>query len=58
MTTEVRAKFDIKLTEANGKYSVAGIINRDSSMISKKDSLCSYSITFMQYFICSTLPKI
>ncbi len=29
---------DIKLTKANGEYSVGGINNRDSRMISKKIS--------------------
>jgi len=31
-------KSDIKLTKANGEYSVVGIINRDSRMILKKIS--------------------
>jgi hypothetical protein len=50
--TELRAGFDIKLTKANVEYSVGDINNRDSRMISQKNSLRS-SFPFIRGYAAS-----
>jgi hypothetical protein len=50
--TERWAGFDIKLTKANVEYSVGDINNRDSRMISKKNSLRS-SFPFIRGYAAS-----